>query len=34
MIAIQVHFLRDIYAKLKASWCSIRDAKDILVTSE
>ena len=29
-----MHFFRDLYAKLRASWCSLRDAKDILVTSK
>ena len=29
MIAIHVHFFHDLYAKLRASWCSIQDVKDI-----
>ena len=31
---IDTHFFRELYAELKASWCSIRDVKDILVTSK
>ena len=34
MIAIQIHFFRDLYAKLGASCCSICHSKDILLTSE
>ena len=33
-IIIYMHFWRDPYAELRASWCSIRDVKDILVTSK
>ena len=28
MIAIHMHYFCDLYAKLRASWCSIHDARD------
>ena len=34
MTAIHMNFFRDLYAKPRASWCSVRDAEDILVTSK
>ena len=33
-IAIHMTFFRDLYAKLGASWCSIRDVKDTSVMSK
>ena len=34
MIASPMCFFRDLYSKLRASWCSIRDAKNTLVMSK
>ena len=34
MITIHMRVFPDLYAKLIASWFSIRDVKDILVTSK
>ena len=34
MIPVHMRFVSDLYASLRASWCSIRDVSDILVTSK